>query len=160
MDLTDRHIINLLQDGLPIHERPFAEAAEKLGLDEESLIARVRALLDSGVLSRFGPMYDAERMGGAFSLCAMQVPPAELDAVADKVNAHPEIAHNYEREHPLNLWFVVGAERPGRIPEVIAQIEAETGHRVHDMPKLAEYRVRLRLDARRIAGAPAAVPAH
>ncbi|MGI9331748.1 MAG: AsnC family transcriptional regulator [Gammaproteobacteria bacterium] len=147
MDRLDRDIVNALQDGLPVCEHPFARAAERLGLSQQCLIQRVRGLLDSGVLSRFGPMYDAERMGGAFHLCAMQVPPGEIESVAAKVNAHPEVAHNYEREHALNVWFVLASDEESRISQVIALIEDETGHRVYDMPKLTEYYVGLRLQA-------------
>ncbi len=73
MDEVDRRIVNGLQGGFPLCERPFAAAAESLGLDEETLIARVQHLLDQGVLSRFGPMYHAERLGGALTLCAMSI---------------------------------------------------------------------------------------
>lgn len=147
LDSIDRRIVDALQDGLPVCEQPFADAASRLGLSEDGLIERVRGMVESGALSRFGPMYDAERMGGAFHLCAMQVPPHEVESVAEKVNGHPEVAHNYEREHVLNIWFVLGSDKEARIPEVIARIEDETGYRVYDMPKLTEYYVGLRLQA-------------
>jgi hypothetical protein len=67
--------------------------------------------------------------------------------VAALVNAHPEVAHNYRREHPFNMWFVVGTERPGRVAEVLAAIERETGYRPLDLPKEREYYLHLKLDA-------------
>jgi len=147
MDTLDRAIVNRLQDGLPICERPYAVVAETLGTDEATLIARLAALRADGVLSRFGPLYNAERMGGALTLAAMAVPDEDYDRVAAAVNAHPEVAHNYARAHDLNMWFVLAAEHPARIPEIIAEIERETGCRVHDMPRLAEFHVGLRLEA-------------
>ena len=60
----------------PVCERPFLEAAEQLGTTESELITRIRCMLDDGLLTRFGPMYHAERLGGALTLGAMQVPPA------------------------------------------------------------------------------------
>ena len=147
LDGVDRAIINRLQDGLPVTERPFAAVAGELGLDEDTLIERIRRALDDGVLSRFGPMFDAERMGGAFSLCAMRVPPERFEAVARAVNGHPEVAHNYRREHEFNMWFVVGTETPAAIAATIAAIEAETGIAVLDMPKEREFYVGLRLEA-------------
>jgi DNA-binding Lrp family transcriptional regulator len=147
MDAVDRRIVNALQGGFPVTERPFAAAAEGLGLDEDELISRLDDLLAGGVLSRFGPMFDAERLGGAVTLAAMQVPAEAFEAVAETVNAYPEVAHNYQRDHDLNMWFVVASDRLQRLDEVIAGIEAETGLEVQVLPKLEEFFVGLRLEA-------------
>jgi DNA-binding Lrp family transcriptional regulator len=146
MDQLDRTIINTLQGGFPISANPYADVAERLGISEAVLISRLRALLDDGLLSRFGPMYHAERLGGALTLAALRVPAADFDAVTAKVNAHPEVAHNYAREHEFNMWFVLGTETPERIAEVIAEIERETGLKVYNMPKLEEFFVGLHFE--------------
>ncbi len=146
MDAVDRRIINGLQGGLPIAERPFAEAAAKLDLTEDVLIARLGRLLAAGHLCRFGPLYNAERLGGAVTLAAMAVPEAEFDGVAEAVNAHPEVAHNYARDHALNMWFVISTDRPQHIDEAIEAIEAETGLTVYEMPKLEEFSIGLRFE--------------
>lgn len=145
MDDTDRTIVNRLQDGIDICERPFATIAQSLGIQESEVVARVERLLADGTLSRFGPMYNATAMGGAFTLAAMSVPAGDFDRVAGIVNAHPEVAHNYERDHALNMWFVVATERPEGVADVIGSIERETGIRVVDLPKLTEYFLDLRL---------------
>ena len=147
MDATDRRIINALQGGFPIAERPFALAAAKLGLEEADLLSRIQRLREAGTISRFGPMWHAEKMGGGLTLSAMSVPPERFDAVAELVNSYPEVAHNYAREHVLNMWFVVATEKPERIAEVLAEIEARTGIAVHDMPKVEEFFVGLRFEA-------------
>jgi DNA-binding Lrp family transcriptional regulator len=147
MDDLDRRIINNLQGGFPVSERPFLEAAQDLGIGERDLIDRLERLVEAGVLSRFGPMYHAERLGGGLTLAALAAPPERFDEVAALVNAHPEVAHNYERDHALNMWFVIAAERPEDIGRVLAEISAETGLVVHDMPKLEEFFVGLRFEA-------------
>ncbi len=139
MDALDRQIINELQRGFPLAERPFEVLAEQFGTTETTLIEHVQKLLDDGVLSRFGPMYHAERLGGALTLCALAAPEDQFDNIADKVNSHPEVAHNYARDHSLNMWFVIATDDPERVPEVIADIERETGCKVLNMPKLTEY---------------------
>jgi DNA-binding Lrp family transcriptional regulator len=143
----ERRVINALQGGFPICERPFDEAARALGIDEAALIDCIDGMLEKGLLTRFGPLYDAGRLGGAFSLCAMEVPAADFDRVAAIVNAMPEVAHNYEREHRLNMWFVVATAKPEGIAGVLARIEAATGLRVLDFPKQDEFRVDLRFVA-------------
>jgi len=146
LDAVDRAIVNRLQAGFPICERPYARAATELGIDEQELLERLQRMLEQGVLSRFGPLFNAGRMGGGLSLCAMAVPEERFEEVARRVNAFPEVAHNYRREHELNMWFVLATETPRRIREVLDEIERETGLPVHDMPKRAEYFVGLRFD--------------
>jgi len=147
MDATDRAIINSLQGGFPICERPYRAAAEQLGIGEDELLARLKHLLDDKILTRFGPMYQIERMGGAFSLAAMRVPEADFERVAAIVNAMPEVAHNYQRQHRLNMWFVLATETPDGIASAIAKIEAATGNRVINVPKEREYFVGARFAA-------------
>ena len=147
MDSIDRQLVNALQQCIEVCERPYLDIARELGIGEDEVVQRIGNLLGQRVLSRFGPMYNADRMGGAFTLAALSVPPEDFERVAGLVNAHAEVAHNYERDHALNMWFVAAAERPEQIRAVIAEIERETGHRVLDLPKLDEYYVGLRLSA-------------
>jgi DNA-binding Lrp family transcriptional regulator len=147
MDELDRVLVNRLQEGIDVVERPFAAVAAELGIPEAEVCGRLQRLLDEGFLSRFGPMIDAEALGGAFTLAALSVPPHDFERVAALVNAHPEVAHNYRREHRLNMWFVVATERPEGIAQVLGEIEHETGYRALDLPKRREYYLRLKLDA-------------
>jgi len=147
LDATDRAIVNRLQDGFPVCERPYAAVAGELGIEEADLIARLERLLADGALSRFGPLYHAERLGGGLTLAAMAVPEERFDAVAEIVNDFPEVAHNYARDHALNMWFVLATETPDGIARTIAEIEARTGVAVHNMPKIEEFFVGLRLEA-------------
>lgn len=147
LDATDRAILNALQEGFPLSRRPFAEAGRALGLSEDELIARIRTLREEGAITRFGPFFDAEAMGGAFCLCAMAVPTERFDAVVTLVNAHPEVAHNYERAHRLNMWFVLATDRPEGIERVARAIEAETGLKVLRFPKLKEFFIGFRVKA-------------
>jgi siroheme decarboxylase len=146
IDPTAKAIINGLQGGFPLTPRPFRDAGAELGLSEGELIEGVRDLVGAGQLSRFGPLWNAELLGGDVCLAAIAVLPERFDEVAEQVNAHPEIAHNYERSHALNMWFVVSAEDPCRIAQVIAEIEAETGLTVHAMPKMHEFFVGFRVE--------------
>ena len=147
MDALDRRIVNALQGGIPVCERPYAEAAAALGIDEATLLARIDALLADGTLTRFGPLFDAGRLGGAFTLAAMRVPAADFERVAAQVNAFPEVAHNYAREHALNMWFVLATPAPADVGPVLAAIERATGLPVLAFPKEREYGVHLFLAA-------------
>jgi siroheme decarboxylase len=143
----DRRLINQFQGGFPICERPFQVVAETLGIDETAAIARIEALLKAGLLSRFGPLFNADRMGGSNVLAAMALPDSEFERVAEFVNLQPEIAHNYRREHALNLWFVGAAETPDKVEAAFSYIESMTGYPVYRFPKEREFFVELKLEA-------------
>ena len=145
LDAYDRSLINLLQDGFPLAKRPFAKVGEQLGLSEADVIARVGRLRTSQIFTRFGPFFDVKSMGGAFCLCAMAVPEDRFDDVADRVNAHFEVAHNYERAHRLNMWFVLATKTPDQIETVVHKIKRETGLEVLCFPKLEEFFVRFKV---------------
>ncbi|MCX7095184.1 MAG: AsnC family transcriptional regulator [Methylobacter sp.] len=147
MDEIDKRIINALQDGFPICAAPYRQVAAQLGLSEQELIARLKALLDNGSLTRFGPLYNAEQMGGALTLAAVKAPIERFDEVTEIINAFPEVAHNYARNHELNMWFVIATETPEQIQQTIAAIERQTGLSVYNMPKNKEYFVNLKLEA-------------
>lgn len=147
MDEQDRTLINMLQGNFPVCDHPFAEIAAKLNMTEQELIDRIDRLLQLKILSRFGPMYHAERMGGRLSLVAMNIPDHDFERVTRIVNAMPEVAHNYERAHRLNMWFVLATETVHDHVTVLARIEGETGYPVFDMPKIREYFVGLNLTA-------------
>lgn len=153
IDAVDRGIIDALQGGFPVCDRPYAAAAAQLGISEEALLARLQSLLDRKVLTRFGPMFQIERMGGAFVLAAIAVPETDWERVNDAVNAFPEVAHNYRRESdlntPLNMWFVLATETEGGIADAIAQIEQSTGLPVYAFPKEREFFVEMKLETRR-----------
>lgn len=147
LDEADRKLINHLQDGFPITPTPFADVGAELGLEEDDVIARLARLREIGAVTRFGPFLDAAAMGGAFCLCAMAVPEDRFEEVVTLVNAHLEVAHNYERKHALNMWFVMACERPEQIEKLGATIERETGLKVHLFPKLQEFFIGFKVQA-------------
>lgn len=143
MDNIDKKIINHLQQGFPVSARPYQQAAMSLGLTEQELITRLERMLTNKLLTRFGPLYNIEKLGGAYSLVAMQVADKDLDKVAAIVNQFTEVAHNYQRQHQFNLWFVIAACSRQRILDVNRMIEQKTAYKTYNMPKLAEYFVAL-----------------
>ncbi|WP_018151789.1 Lrp/AsnC family transcriptional regulator [Leeia oryzae] len=147
--LTDieRLLVNRLQDGLPITATPYADIAHELGLTETEVISTIETLLANGVLTRFGPMWQIEKAGGTFTLAALAVPEDDIERVAGIVNAMPEVAHNYLRNHHYNMWFVVATTSDAGCQQVLRTIEDQTGLAVLNLPKQQEFRVHLRFDA-------------
>ncbi|AWB27291.1 siroheme decarboxylase subunit beta [Halococcoides cellulosivorans] len=147
LDRRDAAIVNAFQGGFPVTDRPFEVAADALAaggvdLSGTALREHIADLVERGTLSRFGPLIDADAIGGRAELVAMAVPADRFDAVAEAVNAHEEVSHNYRRDHDtLTMWLVVSAADPDRIEGVTDAIEAETGLRTYRLPKLTEFHV-------------------
>ena len=143
----ERRLLNEFQRDLPLLASPFAAIAEQLGVGEDEVIETLRRLVAEGVVSRVGAVVEPHRTGWS-TLAAMAVPETELEAVAELVNACPEVNHNYEREHRLNLWFVVTAPSRDRVAEVLADIASRTGLEVLDLPLEERFRLDLGFDIR------------
>ncbi len=147
MDKLDKRIINQLQDGFPIVDLPYQQVAGQLNITEDLLLERLQYLLRDGILSRFGPMYHAEKMGGALTLAAVKVAEEDFEQCSEIINSFPEVAHNYQRNHTLNMWFVLATESLEQMTDVISKIEQKIGLEIFNMPKINEYFVGLKLEA-------------
>ncbi|MCP4487245.1 MAG: Lrp/AsnC family transcriptional regulator [Gammaproteobacteria bacterium] len=146
----NRQIINHYQGGFPLVELPFAEMAKQLNSTAREIIDCIQAMLSDKTLTRFGPLFDAGCLGGGLTLAAMSVAEPDFDQVTEQVNSLAAVAHNYRREHRLNMWFVIATETTAGIDETIAAIGSMTGVKVYNFPKIREFYIGLwlELDAR------------
>jgi len=142
MNEIDKRLLNDFQRDFPLTSRPYAEIAKTLGISEDEVLARLTALSASGAISRVGPVI-RPRTIGVSTLAAMRVPPARLVETAERVSAHPAVNHNYEREHDLNLWFVVTAESGPELQRALNAIEDDAGFTVYSFPMLEDYHIDL-----------------
>lgn len=137
MDLLDG-----FQREFPLQPRPYAALAERLGCDEATVLRCLGEFVDRGLVSRVGPVFAPHR-AGASTLAAMAVPSGRVDEVAALVSSFDEVNHNYERQHRLNLWFVVAAPGAARVRAVLDEIAARTGLEVLDLPLQEAFHIDL-----------------
>lgn len=142
VDAPAQRLLNDYQRDFPLQARPFARIAADLGVAEADVIAAFAALKDAGTISRIGAVVRPNSIG-ASTLAALSVPPEDVEPVAALVCAHAEVNHCYEREHAINLWFVVtAADRPA-VGRVLRAIEAESGLACLDLPIEAAHHIDL-----------------
>ncbi len=142
LDDIDRRLLTEFQRDLPLVARPYGAMADRLGIGEDEVIARLAHLTACGAVSRVGPVFAPHRVGCS-TLAAMAVPPEWLERIAALVNHYPEVNHNYERDHHYNLWFVAAAARRDDVEAVLADIRDRTGLEVLDLPLLTDYHIDL-----------------
>ena len=135
-------LLNDYQHGFPLCDAPFAAIAQQTGLTPDAVLAQYRHWLAEGRISRIGPVFAPQRVGASL-LAAISVPATELAQAAATVSAHPEVNHNYEREHVYNLWFVVAAPTQERLNAVLDAIEAECQTAVLRLPLVEQYHIDL-----------------
>ncbi len=145
LNATRYRLLNGTQRGFPLEPRPFARLAAELDLGEAEVLGLVERLCAEGAVSRLGPVIAPNTLG-ASTLAAMAVPEERLEEVAAAVSARDEVNHNYEREHRVNLWFVVTAPDAAAVAAVLAGLESETGLAILDLPLEAAYHVDLGFD--------------
>ncbi|TMT85369.1 Lrp/AsnC family transcriptional regulator [Haloterrigena sp. H1] len=142
IDDVDAALIDGYQSGFPVEERPFRQLAADLGIDETDAVERVRALKEAGIVRRFGAVLNPPVIGSS-TLAAVQAPEDRFDEVAATINDYRQVNHNYARDHEWNMWFVVTAGSQERRDEILAEIEAETGCEVLNLPMLTDYYIDL-----------------
>ena len=138
----EKRLLNEFQHGLPLSPTPFADMAKQLDSSEQEVIRLLQKLQQLGYISRVGPVFKPRRAGYS-TLAAMAVSPERLELVAAYVSARQEVNHNYEREHRLNLWFVVTAADQPAVEQVLAEIEQQSGLTVLNLPLVKPFHIDL-----------------
>jgi len=148
-NLTDleRKLLNDFQHDFPLTPTPYADMAKQLGVSEAEVLAALAHLKAAGAVSRVGAVVRPNTIG-ASTLAAMSVPAEDLERVAALVNGYPEVNHNYEREHALNLWFVAAAPDGARLQQVLDEIAERSGYEVLSFPLVEDYHIDLGFDLR------------
>lgn len=142
MDNIDKKILNLLQDELPLAEKPFEEIGKKVGLTGEETMKRVIRLKQDGLIRRIGPMLDAKKMGYSSLLCAAAVPVERIEEVAAAVSAETGVTHNYERDGELNLWFTVTMKEKKDIDSFISGLEGTYSIKIYRFPEKRTFKLK------------------
>lgn len=146
MDALDGRILTLINDALPLEERPFLAVAEKVGISEDEVIERVKHLKEQGVIRRIGAVINPRNLGWHSTLCGAQIPEEKIDEYASVVNAYPEVTHNYVRTGEPNCWFTLIAPDEARSREIIKEIEETLQVKVLDLPASRTFKIKVSFD--------------
>lgn len=141
----DQRLLNDFQRDFPLSPAPYAEIARRLGVTENDVLERLKALTRTGAVSRVGAVVRPNTVGVS-TLAAMAVPMEALESVAALVNEYSEVNHNYERENHLNLWFVATSTDVARLQGVLDEISVRTGYEVLSFPLEEDYHIDLGFD--------------
>jgi DNA-binding Lrp family transcriptional regulator len=147
MDDLDRQLLNRIQSDFPLVARPFEELGRPLGLSEDEVIERMRALKAGRIVRQVSAIFDTKSLGYKSSLVAMRVDPARITEAARIINEHPGVTHNYERNHQYNLWFTIAVPPTSDLEAVVQRIHELAGAEVtRVMYTLRLFKIGVNLD--------------
>lgn len=141
IDALDRQLIVATQSGLPLTPRPYHALAERLGIAPEEVIARLKRMLDDGIIRRIGAVPNHYRLGyTANGMSVWDVPDACVRELGRCVGMLEFVSHCYHRprhppEWPYNLFAMVHGRNRAEVVrqvETIAALlgESDRGHTV------------------------------
>jgi siroheme decarboxylase len=147
-DITDLHILDALQDDIPLVRRPFAALAQRLGIPEQVLLDRLKRLQEEGIVRGISPIIESRHMGlAAATLIALHVPEERVHEIAAIISSYKEVSHNFRREHYYTLWFTLSGKNEEDIRHVLAEILSRTGILDKDVLNLPTVK-KLKVDVR------------
>ena len=147
MDALDKEILNEIQWTFPLVSQPYVEMAKKFKLSEEQLMQRLVALKKTGVIRQLSAIFDTRKLGYKSALIAMSIEPEKLDYVANQVNKHPGVSHNYERNHEYNLWFTLAVPPGSDLKTEVDKFSKLSGiKKTRLLPTIKLFKIGVKLD--------------
>ena len=147
IDLFDKQLLNDIQWVFPLVDRPYLEISKRHNMSEDEVMRRIAYMKDMGLIRQINAIFDTRRLGYKSALVAFAVMPDKLDSVANEVNKHPGVSHNYERNHDFNMWFTLAVPPYGdmkRDLDRLASLDGVIKYRL--LPTLKLYKIGVRLD--------------
>jgi DNA-binding Lrp family transcriptional regulator len=140
-EALDRVIVFATQEGLPLTPRPYHALADKLGLDADTVMSRLRAMLDKGAIRRIAAVPNHYSIGyRANGMSVWDVEDERVSALGARVAALPFVSHCYRRPRVpgrwrYNLFAMVHGGTRVEVAEALAQIAEVLGDacRAHDV---------------------------
>ena len=147
MDNLDKEILNEIQWTFPLVTKPYDEIAKKFGVTPDVIKTRLTQLKKAGILRQLSAIFDTRRLGYKSSLVAMEIEPEKLEYVAQQINRHPGVSHNYERNHQFNLWFTLAVPPGSDLKTEIDKFKKIQGiKKVRMLPTIQLFKIGVKLD--------------
>jgi DNA-binding Lrp family transcriptional regulator len=129
----EREILRMVQGTLPDSKAPFAMIAERLGLDEDTVLDFLNRLKNRGLIRRFGATLRHQEAGYDCNVMVAWLVENEqdMDRVSTVMRNRPEITHCYQRrtcpEWPFNLYTMVHGKSSEQCRRIVDELQQETG---------------------------------
>ncbi len=152
LDLLDRKLVALIQDGLELTSKPFARIAQQLGVSEQQVINRLQQLKDNGTIKRLGVIVSHRELGfKANAMVVWDIPDEQVKEVAGKIASFNCVTLCYQRpRRPEQQWsynlfsMIHGKDRESvlqRLNDIVDMLEL---HNIRFQPLFSTRRFKQR----------------
>lgn len=124
--------IRVLQEDLPLVERPFAADAATIGCGEDDVLALLRSFAERKLMRRFAAVMNHRSAGfTANAMGVWAVPEDRLDEVGPRMAGFAAVSHCYRRptydDWPYSIFTMVHGRSARDCEATIEAIRADTG---------------------------------
>lgn len=133
-DLSDLDLrtIRVVQEDLPVVERPFAAQAQLIGTDEQTLLDAIASLKDRKLMRRFAAVMNHRNAGFKANVMGVwAVPEGQLDELGPKMAGFAAVSHCYRRptydDWPYSVFTMIHGQSARQCEETVAAIREDTG---------------------------------
>jgi len=147
MDDLDKDLLNEIQWSFPLVKQPYHELARKFVVSPKEIMDRLAKLKQDGIVRQLSAIFDTRKLGYKSSLVAMKIDSDKLVDVANIINRHPGVSHNYERNHDFNLWFTIATPPGINVKTEVDKISRLPGVQATRMlPTIQMFKIGVKLD--------------
>ena len=104
---TDKRILEEIQKDFPLVSNPFKEIGIKCNITEQETIDKIQKFSSENIIREISAILNASMIGYKSILVAVKANNDSINKVAEKINQHPGVSHNYLRENKYNIWFTL-----------------------------------------------------
>ncbi len=142
-------LLEELQNDFPLTPHPFEEIGRRCGFSEAETIQVIRRMRSEGLIREISALLDGRKIGFQSTLVALHVLKQQIDGLAERINRHPGVSHNYLRDHHYNIWFTLSIPRERDFAETVDEIVAGAENEIMILPALRTFKLRVHLRLRR-----------
>ncbi len=124
----ERAVIGAIEAGLPLVARPYADIAERLGVDEERVIETLAVLQREGAIRRMGVIVRHHELGyRANGMVVWDVPDDEVGRIGRLFGDAPFVTLSYRRprrppQWRYNLFTMIHGRTRAHVVEMVERL--------------------------------------
>ena len=138
IDESERRLVSVLQEGLPLFMRPFALIAERIGASESDVLSRIGRWLEDGAIKRFGVVVRHQELGyTANAMVVHDLPDDRVSEIGRILAEEQDVTLCYRRprrlpDWPYNLFCMIHGRDRGEVEGIIAELRNRHGLNAFD----------------------------
>ena len=129
----DRALIRIVQHGLPLVSRPYADIAERLSTTEQDVIRRLQKLINNGAIKRYGVVVRHRELGyRANGMVVWNIPDDSVSRLGSCIGKLSCVTLSYRRprrlpDWPYNLFTMVHGRNRAEVRQKVGEIIESCG---------------------------------